>query len=282
MSKKYLAGTEVYWDDKEFVEAFLLTHGVDKKGFDFFQKVQGGLELHLEGNKLIRCYKYFEGEKELDAELVDLPISSWEEHKVFFLEKSNKGLHKLGGTVPEGLTLPAHEKLKTPFQYLGTIDCADKYFRWLPMPKFHIIYPVYECNSGVFLDYANPNEPKIIEPITFDPSWYEAGMEKIDATFVETRLATSERWNPEKFENSSQLLCGVPLWLQAPEIPRNPLTGKAMKFVCTIASDSEIKVANYESNRDYIRDNYLIFADMGNLYVFFDPETKIAHVQIQF
>ncbi|MBF8303825.1 MAG: hypothetical protein HW399_200 [Dehalococcoidia bacterium] len=113
-----MAGWEVYWDDQKFVEAFLVTHGVGKKDFDFFNKVQSGLELFVVENKLIRCYKYSEGEKKLDAELINLPISSWEEHKVFFLQKSNKGLHRIGGTLPECLVLPNHEKLKTPFQYL--------------------------------------------------------------------------------------------------------------------------------------------------------------------
>ena len=282
MTVKYLAGWEVNWDDSEFVEAFLVTQGVDKKGFDFFKKVQSGLELHLEGNKLIRCFEHWERGKKLDAELINLPISSWEEHEIFFLEKSNKGLHRIGGVLPEGLILPTHDKLKTPFQYIGTIDSSDKYFRWLPMPKFHIIYPVYECNFGVFLDYSNPNEPRIIEPVTFDPAWYEVGMEKITPIFSETRFTTTERWNPERFENNGQLLCGVPLWYQAPEVPRNPITGKVMKYICTINSDTEIKITNYESNREYIRDDYLIFADMGHLYVFFDPDTKIAHFQIQF
>jgi hypothetical protein len=78
------------------------------------------------------------------------------------------------------------------------------------------------------------------------------------------------------------LLCGVPLWIQAPDIPRNPLTGKVMKYVCTICSDQNIKITNYENEIGPFRSDYLIFADVGRLYVFFDPETKIAHLQIQF
>jgi hypothetical protein len=55
-----------------------------------------------------------------------------------------------------------------------------------------------------------------------------------------------------------------------------------MRYVCTINSDIEIKINNYESVREYVRNDYLIFGDAGHLYVFFDPETKIAHRDIQF
>jgi hypothetical protein len=282
LAKKYMGGSGVIWSDNKLVEAFLLTQGVDENGFKFFKEVQTGLELFVEGNKLIRAYQHYPNNRELKEELLNLPISSWEDHKVFFLEKSNQGTHIIGGELPKELKLPTHLKLKTPFQFIGTIDCTDKYFNWLRISKFHIIYPTFECSYGVFLDYSNPNEPQIVDPVNFSPAWYEDGLEKIHPIYTATRYITTDRWDPEKIDRNDQLQCGVPLWIQAPGIPKNPQTGKVMKYVCTICSDKELKISNYKDEVGPFRSNYLIFADVGRLYVFFDPETKTAHLQIQF
>lgn len=44
---RYMGG---FWDghykhDVQYLTAFLLTHGINKEGFDFFKQVQAGLEL---------------------------------------------------------------------------------------------------------------------------------------------------------------------------------------------------------------------------------------------
>ena len=62
----------------------------------------------------------------------------------------------------------------------------------------------------------------------------------------------------------------------------SPITGKVMKFVCTISSDVQIEVVNHKDIPDDLIDDYLCFADYGHLYVFFEPETKIACLFIQF
>ena len=49
-----------------------------------------------------------------------------------------------------------------------------------------------------------------------------------------------------------------------------------------IGSDHKIKITNYKSNREYIDSDYLTFGDDGHLYVFFEPETRIAHLNIQY
>ena len=74
-------------------------------------------------------------------ELVDrdflLPVTDWKEHKLFFLEKSAGGKHVLGGKRPKELVLPAHERMKTPFQYLGSIDGTDPLFSWMEIDKYY-------------------------------------------------------------------------------------------------------------------------------------------------
>lgn len=281
---RYLAGSEVIFSDSEHFTRILLTHGIDKKGFEVFKTLQSGLELHIKGNTIIRCYDKWEDKSTLEGKNIRLPITEWEDHKLFFLCKRADGVHKLGGTKPDGLKMPKHNRLNSPFQYIGTIDCKDEYFNWIPLTEFHIIYPVYECNFGIFLDYSNPLEPKLIEPITFDNAWYEIGMEDLDVQYTEIRYDVTEYFDMkiEEENKEDQLICGVPLWYQAPEIPVSPVTGKVMKFVCTINSDNQLKVTNYGDIPQGLISDYLIFADYGHLYVFFEPETKIAHLNIQF
>jgi hypothetical protein len=278
MTVRYMGGIEIIWSDRQDAEAFLLTQGVDKKGFDFFRKVSNGLELHIKGDKLVKSYEVFDLGKEPGESGVSLPNTSWEDHKIFFLEKSLKGSHRIGGNKPEALILPVHDKLSS-FRYLGTIDCSDKYFKWLGIPQFHIVHPT-DLWDGVFLDYSNPNAPRLVEPINI-PEWYKPHLPESPIKYLETKFTTTEKWDSDKYKKNYLQLCGVPLWIQYPAIPRNPLTGKVMKFVCTINSDDEIKIVEPQSEVDPPWNDYLIFGDVGHLYVFFDPDTKIAHLEIQ-
>jgi hypothetical protein len=92
---------------------------------------------------------------------------------------------------------------------------------------------------GMFLDYSDPLKPKIILE-TFSNDWYDSYMDNIGLIEItENRYETTENINYVDFIDSDELLlCGVPLWYQAPEIPLCPSTHKVMKFVCIINSDS--------------------------------------------
>ncbi|BAE85632.1 hypothetical protein [Desulfitobacterium hafniense] len=282
MEKKYFGGWEVDFEDKTRLRFFLLVHGTDKKGFDFFKKVQSALEFQISGNRLHQAFVCSREGKTRIAENIDLPIAGWEEHPVFYLTKQKKGPHKLGGDKPAGLVLPASEDMRTPFQYLGTIDGSDPHFQWLGVPKLNIVYPLYECNFGIFLDYSDPQQPQILNPETFSDAWYTGEIPK-GIQFTEVHFESkdhTERLTAAQFEESDDyLICGVPLWYQMPEVPCCPKTGDVMRFVCTINSDDSIKVVNRENRA--IPDDYLIFGDHGNLFVFYHPESKVLHLNAQ-
>jgi len=82
---------------------------------------------------------YDSEKKEFVARDFQLPVTDWKEHKLFFLEKSARGKHVLGGKKPENLVLPAHDRLNTPFQYLGTSDGTDPLFSWMEIDKLHLV-----------------------------------------------------------------------------------------------------------------------------------------------
>lgn len=82
--------------------------------------------------------------------------------------------------------------------------------------------------------------------------------------------------------HNKQHLCGVPLWLQAPEIPVCPRSGKVMQFVVAIQSDSEHIIVEPTGTKNLPFGNYLIFGDEGILYVFYQPESKVLFAVSQF
>ena len=286
---KYLAGCEVYFDDPEQTQRFLQTHAVDYAGFEFFKTVNFALELIRTEKGSITCLKHSVGRYvEKKADNVRLPDIEWQEHKLFFLIKDRHGRHILGVEKPASLELPRHPKLKTCFQYIGCIDGTDPYFDWLNTPKLDILFPVYECNFGIYLDWSAPNRPVILNPETFDPSWWEETMKGHDnVVFESTKYSSTSEVDLKPFEDAATpdhiLVCGVPIWIQYPEIPVCPRTNETMKYVCAVNSDSEIKIKPDSQIKNLPFSNeYLCFGDYGKLFVFYHPDSKIMHVSTQF
>jgi hypothetical protein len=76
--------------------------------------------------------------------------------------------------------------------------------------------------------------------------------------------------------------CGVPLWHQYPELPKCPKTGELMKFVCSVSSTRRINIMKKGIIGSRKTEGFLMFGDMGTLYIFFHPKSKIAYLTIQY
>lgn len=286
---KYLGGWEVDFDNTEEARRFLQIHVVDRKGFEFFKAVNFALELKMTDQGTVACFEYQPGGYvEKKADNIQLPDIEWKQHKVFFLTKDVHGRHIIGGEKPSGLELPRHHNLKTSFQYIGCIDGTDPYFQWMNTPRLHILFPVYECNLGIYLDWNDPNHPIVLNPETFDPSWWDGASEGYEnVVFEPTRYSSTTEINMKPFENAATpddiLVCGVPIWIQYPEIPVCPKTNETMKYVCAINSDREIRIkAGCQTKNLPFSDEYLCLGDYGKLFVFYHPDSKIMHMGIQF
>lgn len=286
---RYLAGWEVNFEDTEEAKRFLQTHAVDRKGFEFFKAVNFALELKVTNEGKIACFEYQPGGNvEKKADDIRLPDIEWEEHRVFFLKKSLEGRHVVGGEKPPSLELPRHPNLKTCFQYIGCIDGTDPYFQWVKISKLHILFPVYECSFGIYLDWNEPNRPIVLNPETFDPAWWGGSVEGYENVVFElTRYSSTPEVDMKPFENATTpddiLVCGVPIWIQYPEIPVCPKSNETMKYVCAINSDCEIRIKEGCQTKNLpFSDEYLCFGDYGKLYVFYHPDSKIMHVHMQF
>jgi len=95
-------------------------------------------------------------------------------------------------------------------------------------------------------------------------------------------IETQIDFNNYDSNQESNLICGVPMWYQAPDIPICPKTGEVMQFVCTINSDSSIDLKDKSGIENLPFGDYLIFGDYGNLFVFFHPDSKVMYLNIQF
>ncbi|WP_078554468.1 hypothetical protein [Bacillus alkalicellulosilyticus] len=275
---KYIGGWEIYFDSKESAIDILLTHGVDVSGFNFFKNVQSALEFEMEGNKLIKGYQHNKDKKVLTYENIDLPISEWNEHTVFLMEKDPEGTHHIGGKIPDNLTIPKHPEQTTPFQYIGTLNGRDPYFQWLGLDYLHIVFPLEELNEGVFLDYSNPEEPIVIEPIIVHADAFENYSYNLELSQV--KYKTTNLLSVHKFNAGEALLGGVPLWYQFPRIPKCPITTEPMKFVCSIKSDNTINVVKKQNNV-VVENNSLSLGDGSHLMLFFNPDKKILFAHIE-
>lgn len=282
---RLIAGWEIDFKNSVELKKILSVQGINKKGFEYFKSVQTATELKIYDDLIIESKKYSDNIIETEYLSVKLPILDWVDREVFFLHKDLNGKHKIGGDIPVDFTLPKHELLKTPFIYIASIDTSDNMFNWIDIPTLEIVYPMFECNFGVFLDYTNPKKPEIMNPVSFDDSWYDnsiKGVEKV--IFKEQRFSTKTNFdfiNLEE-EEGNNLLCGVPLWYQAPDIPICPKSGEVMRFVCTIDTDRSIGLKNEEGIENLPFANYLNFGDHGHLYVFFHPLSKVMYLNIQF
>jgi hypothetical protein len=284
----YLAGYEVDFNKTEEARRFLETHVVDREGFEFLRKVNAALELKENIDGSITCFEHSVGRcvKKM-ADNICLPEVELKEHKLFFLMKSASGRHIIGGQKPTDLEFPHHPKLKTSFQYIGCIDGSDPYFQWIKTPMLHILFTMYECNNGIYLDWSEPNHPRVLNPDTFDPAWWIDGTEGYDVVFEATRYCSAPEVEQKAFENmgtpDNVLVCGVPIWIQYPEIPVCPKTNETMKFVCSVNSDKEIRVIPEKRDKNLpFAGEYLCFGDWGKLYVFYHPVSKIMHIGSQF
>ncbi len=275
----YLLGWEVLLNGDEDCNDFIFTQITNKQTFEF---APIGLELIFKNRKLTMVNEYNDGirsERELKKEEVGFQYSEYKTNKILNLKETTKGLHQLGGEIPDDFYLPEN-KCVVPFQYLGYINNNDDNFKWLPY-KIHLTCPIYLNINNVFLDYSNPLKPTIIN---------REEVENADTSYDDDLDSNSEIvFNEMKFsfvedvEFSFTAHSGIPNWIQAPNIPKCPKSGKTMKFLCQLNGGVTAKRTNVEPKDDWYRNFYeeLNFWGDGDSFVFFEPTSKVACYFIQ-
>lgn len=200
--------------------------------------------------------------------------------------KDHNGLHQLGGDVPDEFTMPKNE-FPAGFQYLGFINNKDNYYNWLPF-QLHLICPIFSDFDYIFLDYENPNQPKLI---------YPTNTSEITTPFEELTkdsyiIYKKEDFSLQRFEGISDenefdviAIAGKPNWTQRGAVPFCPKTNKKMRFVCQLMSNGPIvaKEKNFNGVNEYYEKLFteLNFWCDGDLKIFFEPTSKVACYFIQ-
>jgi hypothetical protein len=267
----YLLAWEVLLNGDEQCNNFLATQVTDRETFEYNDS---GMELIFENKKLKKVYEYDDGKRKLRKKLKGekaIAYPKLEPNPALTVEDSTDGVHRLGGEVPKKFRLPQCESA-VPFQYLGFIDNRDPHFSWLPF-GLHLTHAIYLDVQEVFLDYTDPLRPSIInkEDVETTGTAHDELDSKSEIIFEEQKFNFVRDYD---FYGSG---AGIPRWIQNPNIPTCPKSGKRMKFVCQFSGGPPIKKKNFES--DYITE--MEFWGHGDLYVFFQPESKVACYFIQ-
>jgi hypothetical protein len=275
----YLAGWEVHLNGDQQCENFIATQITNKNTFD---ALSYGVELVFEDDKLARAYDYHHGnrkDRRLKADEVGLLYKEYEENRILRLAESKNGLHQLGGEIPADFQLPENNCV-VPFQYLGYINNQDKNFSWLPF-KIHLTCPIYLNIWNVLLDYSDPAKPFIInkEEVEDADTSYDGDLNR-DSEIVFNEMPFS--FVPaENFPGTGH--AGIPNWIQYPRIPVCPKSGKRMKFLCQLSGGVKAKRTNIKPRNEWYKRYFeeLNFWGDGDLFVFFEPESKVACYFIQ-
>jgi hypothetical protein len=274
----YLAGWEVVLNGDEQCQRFMETQCTNKSTLD---ALPSGIELVFEEDQLVGVYEYEEGEmmggKELKEEEIGMPYEYYEPKSFFQFEKDENGPHQLGGEKPNDFQFPENN-CEVPFQYIGFINDEDLNFSFLPF-TLHLVCPIFLEIDKVFLDYSNPNFPVLLN---------REEVERAENSFPEDLNASSEiiyhalRMRAEEsvsfYDDDGIGAAGVPVWIQYPMFPTCPKSGRLMRFVCQLTNGVSAKSSNVVPHNEHYRRYFekLNFCSDGDLFVFFEPESKVA------
>jgi len=278
----FLSGWEVVFNGDEDCQKFLSTQVVNEVTA---MKESSAIELIFQNNKLVKTFEYEEGEKQLralDPVEVGFPYQQLIPHTIYDIVRAEEGVSYLGGDAPDFFKIPTYDFV-LPFQYLGMFSPKDPAFNWLPF-DLHLAAPIYSNFQFFFMDYSNPLEPK---------PHHQMDLSKMNNAYEEELKADSKIIFKKSFIKTeivdssidSYAFAGVPNWIQYPDITSCPKSGKTMRFLCQITSDTgiETKFTNVKSESKFIQDYFhrLNFWGDGDIFIFFEPESKMVCYLIQ-
>lgn len=280
----YLAGWEATFDGSEDCMNFIKTQAVSKQTA---MKQYSALELIFRKGKLVEIMEYEEGEevgeRELKPKESDFKYVEVTPNEFYALEIGDGGHSYLGGEIPLGITTPKFEFV-APIQYLGMLSPDDKAFAWLPY-ELHLMCPIYLNIGEFFMDYSNPIMPNVhdVETLKKTDNSYEEEL-KFDSEIVFEKTPFRTPFATEPFGKMGT--AGVPHWIQYPDIPTCPKSGKLMRFVCQLSSENHdlpVTRTNIKARSDSFQryfENMNFWID-GDLFIFFEPESQMACYLIQ-
>lgn len=200
----------------------------------------------------------------------------------------SKGINTVGGKITSEIKIPEFEF--GPLVYLGCISKEESEIEILDF-DFHMICPIFmDLSEPIYFDYTNSKSPIIVESVETNFYQYFEDIpfdtyieyEKLNFSFKKL-IPTKTKIGVHNIEIIPDEI-GIyekPLWIHDQKWPICPINGKKMKFLFQFGDiDKSTNVKGQEIlNKEHI-EPYLNFG--GNLYIFFEPESKIIAYMIQY
>lgn len=278
----YLAGWQATFNGDDQTQKILDTQVIDAKTTN---NIWSSIELVFQNDKLIKAYDIEEGfknERKLNEDEIGLRFQKLIPNQIYNLFQVSKSESYLGGEIPEEFSIPKFN-FNAPFQYLGKFSNTEEAFNWLPF-DLHLAAPIYLNFDKIFVDYSDPLNPIVldIEKLKNTDNSYEDLKPNSEIVFEKVYIQ-ARKSNDFGYEFGHT---GVPNWIQSPEIPTCPKTKKTMKFLCQLSyGGPEIKTkrTNVNPKNDWYKQYFdkMNFWGDGDLFIFFNPESKIVCYLIQ-
>ncbi|GAA0733939.1 hypothetical protein GCM10009430_48550 [Aquimarina litoralis] len=277
----YLAGWEAEFNGDEQCQKFLETQVIDKKTAN---NIWSSIDLVFKEGKLVKAYDNDEGhrtERKLKESEIGFEYQKLKPNQIYSLNQAAKSESYLGGEIPNEFKIPKFE-FNAPFQYLGKFSKTEEAFNWLPF-DLHIAAPIYLNFDKLFIDYSDPLNPKVlnIEELKQTDNSYDDLKPNSEIVYEKVYITTQKETNFGGIGHTS-----VPSWIQYPDIPACPKSKKTMKLLCQLTYDGvdiKTKRTNVQPKDEWYRQYFenMNFWGDGDLYIFFEPESKIMCFIIQ-
>lgn len=278
----YLAGWEVEFNGDEECEKFMKTQAIDK---ETAKNVWSSIELIYVNNKLAKAFdreEVFKEERTLNNDEIGLEYEYVVPNKIFSLIEATNSTSYLGGEAPPEFTIPKFD-FNAPFQYLGKFSRSEAAFNWLPF-DLHLVAPLYLNFDKLFIDYSDPLNPQVydVEKLKQTDTAYEDIKPDSEVVYRKVYFTSKE----SKQYGNGFGHTGVPNWIQYPEIPICPKTNKIMKFLVQLTYDGAnipTEKSNIKPEKEMYKPYFqkMNFWGDGDLFIFFEPDSKIACFLIQ-
>ncbi len=277
----YLAGWEAEFNGDEQCQKFLETQVIDKNTAN---TIWSAIDLVFKNGKLVQAYNVDEGfksERVLKENEIGFEFQELKPNHIYVFNQVSKSHSYLGGETPNEFNIPKFE-FNAPFQYLGKFSKSNEAFNWLPF-DVHIAAPIYLNFDKLFIDYSDPLNPKVlnVEELKQTDNSYEDLKPDSEIVYEKVFIATEKQTDFGGIGHTA-----VPNWIQHPDIPTCPKSQKTMRLLCQLNYDGlhiktqRTNVKPKDKRYEQYFENMNFWID-GDLYIFFEPESKMMCFLIQ-
>ena len=263
----YLGGIGFYQLEFEDIdlEAIFRSQLINLDDFEkeVFEEI---VELEYEGSQLVKAVDHIQGIKypaTIEKEIQHCHFEDLEINRCFYLVRGvdpRKGFN-LFGEPSKDFCIPKDDEDYT-VNFYGKL--TKKTISWLPFEDIELFAPEF-LTGTLYIDYSNRKAPKYLNQEVIQKKNYpEQGKGFTIRTFEEEPIANSRSLVESQVIGHT----GVPYWIQNPEIPRCPKSGKVMRFM--------LELDSYSSSIQTNQYNY-----EPRVYIFMEPSTNILGILLQ-